>query len=107
MIDWQKYARDAAIRALDEGAGRLGDSGERAIHRISREWNALSEDEKRELLEILIAIGTAVGIAVAAFRETGGKKKAKAQKKAKKAGKKVVKKVTKSTVGKKLKKATK
>jgi hypothetical protein len=91
MKTWQSYVRDAAIHAIDEGTARLGD-GETIVRKLAREWRSLSDDDKRELIEIAVAIGGAVGLAATAFRERGSKKK-KAKKVAKKAGRKVLKKV--------------
>ncbi|MFL6245538.1 MAG: hypothetical protein ACJ74H_05910 [Thermoanaerobaculia bacterium] len=92
MKTWQSYVRNAAIHALDEGTSRLAESGETVIHRLAKEWRGLSESEKQELIEIAVAIGGAISVAAAAFRESGSKKK-KAKKAAKKAGKTVLKKV--------------
>jgi hypothetical protein len=95
MKTWQSYVRDAAIHAIDEGTARLGE-GETIVRKLAKEWRSLSDDDKRELIEIAIAIGGAVGLAATAFRERGSKKtKAKkvAKKVAKKAGRKVLKKV--------------
>lgn len=106
MKTWQSYLRDAAIHALDEGTSRLGDAGETVVHRLAKEWRGLKDDEKHELIEIAVAIGGAVSLAAAAFRESGSKKK-KAKKVAKKAGKKVLKKVAAKTAGIDLKKIKK
>jgi hypothetical protein len=96
MKNWQSFVRDAAVRALDEGAERFGDSGKKVVHKLAREWRSLSDDEKRELMETVVAIGGAVTVAITAFREGGSKKKKeKATKIAKKAGKKALKKVKK------------
>ena len=91
MKTWQSYVRDAAIHAIDEGTARLGE-GETIVRKLAKEWRSLSDDEKRELIEIAVAVGGAVGLAATAFRERGSKKK-KAKKVAKKAGRKVLKKV--------------
>lgn len=95
MKNWQTYVRDAAVRALDEGAQRIGDSGERLVHRLAKQWGSLNDDEKRELMEVVVAVGAAVSVAVGAFRESGSKK-TKAKKLAAKAGRKVLKKVAAS-----------
>ena len=107
MKSWQSYLRDAAIVALDSSTVRLVEkSGESAVHRLAKQWHSLSEEEKRELIEIGVAIGGAISLAATAFRERGSKKK-KAKKIAKKAGKKVLQKVVAKTSGLDLKKAKK
>jgi len=105
MKSWQQYARDAAVRVLDEGAERLGE-GERAVHRLAKQWRELNAQDKAELVEIVVAIGGAVGMAAAAFREKGSKKKV-AKKLAKKAGSKVLTKVAASNIAKSVVKAKK
>ena len=81
------------MRALDEGAERIGDTGGKVIHKLAKEWSSLSDEEKRELMETIVAIASAIGVAVTAFRESGSKKKkAKAVKAVKKAGRKALKK---------------
>lgn len=101
MKNWQGFLRDAAIRALDQGAARLGDAeaaGGSVVRKLAKEWRGLDEDEKHELIELAVAIGGAVSLAASAFRE-GGTKKKKAKKIAKKAGRKVLKKVAAKTTG--------
>ncbi len=92
MKTWQTFVRDAAIRTLNEGAKRIGD-GERIVHRLAQEWRELDDQGKQEIAEIVVAVGGAIGVAVAAYREGGPKKKSKAKKLVKKTGKKVLKKV--------------
>lgn len=108
MKTWQSYLRDAVIVALDEGTARLEDAGETVIHRLAKEWRGLNKNQKHELIEITVAVGGAISLAAAAFREDGSKKKAKKAKKvAKKAGKKVLQKVVAKTAGVDLKKVKK
>lgn len=108
MKTWQSYLRDAAIVALDQSSVRLVEqAGETAVHRLAKQWHSLKDDEKRELIEIAVAVGGAITLAATAFREAGPKKKKKAKKIAKAAGKKVLKKVAARTAGLDLKKAKK
>lgn len=104
MKNWQTHVRDAAIRVIDEGAERFGD-GERVVHKLAREWRKLSDDDKQEMAELVIAIGGVLGAAVATFREKGPK--AKAKKLARKTGKKVLKKVAEKVIEEPAKKAKK
>lgn len=104
MKAWKTHVRDAAIRAVDQGAERFGDSGERVIHKLSREWRKLSDEDKQELAEIVVAVGTAVGVLAAKMREKG--KKRKATKLAAKTGKKL-KKVAEKVIDVPLKKMKK
>ena len=90
MITWQGLAADATVRALDAATDRIGE-GERAIHRLAGRWRALDADDKRALIEVGVAVASAVVVAVAAVREKGPKKAVK--KLARKAGGKVLKKV--------------
>jgi hypothetical protein len=109
MEDWKDYARDTAIRALDEAAERLGD-GEKAIHRLASQWRSLGDEDKRELIEVTVAIVGVIGLAVTAVREHGSKKekaKRKVKKLARKTGQEVLKKVAARAVSKPVKKARK
>ena len=106
MKTWQTYLRDAAIHALDEGTSRMADTEKTIVHRLAKEWRGLKDDDKREIIELAVAIGGAVGIAATAFRESGSKKR-KAKKMAKKAGKKVLQKVAAKSIGVDLKKIKK
>lgn len=94
-MTWQSYAAAAAVRALDATAERIGE-GERAVHRLADRWRALDDDDKRALIEIGVAVASAVVVAVAAVREKGPKKAVK--KLARKAGAKVVRKVARKAV---------
>ena len=105
MKTWQTHVRDAAIRAIDEGAERFG-SGERAIHKLAKQWRKLDDDDKQELAEIVIAIGSVLGAAVATLRDKGGKKN-KAKKIVRKTGKKVLKTVAEKVIEAPIKKAKK
>lgn len=105
MKTWQTHVRDAAIRAIDEGAQRFA-SGERMIHKLAKQWRKLSDEDKQELAEIVIAVGGALGAAAAALRNKDGKK-SKAKKIAKKTGKKVLKTVAEKVIDVPLKKARK
>jgi hypothetical protein len=96
MKTWQTYVSGAAIQALDQAAERLGDAGkdaDRLVHRLAGQWRKLDDKEKRELAEIVVAIGGAVTMAVAAFSDRGSKKK-----KAKEKAKKLVKKTGKAAI---------
>ena len=95
MMTWQSYAADAAARALDAAANRIGE-GEKAVHRLADRWRSLNDDDKRALIEVGVAIASAVVVAVAAVREKGPKKAVK--KLARKAGGKVLKKVARKAV---------
>ena len=96
MSTWQNYATEAALRVLDAAAERLGE-GERAIHRLANSWKSLTVEEKRGVVEVGVAVTTAVVVAATAVREKGPKKAAK--KLARKAGAKVVKKVARKAAG--------
>jgi hypothetical protein len=85
----QKTVRDVAIRALDQAVDRIGQDGEKVVHRLAREWRSLSDREKRELMETLVAVGGAAVVAVSAMREK--KKKPTAKKLVREAGSKVLK----------------
>ena len=85
--------RDAAIRALDKAADKFADAGkdaDRLVHRLARKWSGFSDEEKREIAEVVVAAASVVGFAVVTMREKGSKK-TKAKKIAKKAGKGVLK----------------
>jgi hypothetical protein len=113
-MGWQVFVRDAALRAVDEAASRLADaegSADALVHRMARAWRGLSDAEKEEIVEIVVAVAGAVSLAVGAFRESGKGKKKKARKSAAKVGTTVLKKLAATTVdsdsAKKAKKATK
>ena len=93
MTNWQKSLGEAAIRALDKGADKIGDEGEKVVHKLAKTWRSLDADDKRELMEIVAAVGGAI-LAAAASRKKPSKKK-KARQLAGKAGEKVLKNVTK------------
>ena len=95
MSIWQSYAAEAAVRALDAAADRIG-AGEKAIHRLANSWRTLSDDDKRALIETGVAVASAVVVAVVAVRKKGPKKAVK--KIARKAGGKVLKKVARKAV---------
>jgi hypothetical protein len=103
---WQTHVRDAAIRAIDEGAERFGGSGSRMIHKLAKQWRKMSDEDKQELAEIVIAVGGALGAAAAALRNKDGKK-SKTKKIAKKTGKKVLKTVAEKVIDIPVKKARK
>ncbi|HYC59384.1 MAG TPA: hypothetical protein VEK79_07445 [Thermoanaerobaculia bacterium] len=105
-MSFQDHARDAAIRALDAMADRIGDTGEKAVHRLAQHWRTMDDKDKRELMEVVLAAGTAAGVAIAAVREKKGPKKKKTGTLAKKAGRKALDKVVR-TAAKTLKKAKK
>jgi hypothetical protein len=104
MTNWQKSLGEAAIRALDKGADKIGDEGEKVVHKLAKQWRALDADDKRELMEVIAAVGGAI-IAGLAARKSPSKKRT-AKKIAGKAGKKVLKTVAKR-VEKPVKKALK
>jgi creatinine amidohydrolase/Fe(II)-dependent formamide hydrolase-like protein len=105
MKSWKTHVRDAAIRAVDHGAERVGDSGEHVIHKLSREWRKLDDEDKQQLAEIVVAVGAAVGALAMKMREKG--KKGKATKLARKTGKKALKKVVEKTIAAPLEKMKK
>ena len=96
-MSWQNHVRDAAVNAVDQIAERIGDSGEKVVHRLAQRWRSMDDEEKRELMEVVVAIGTAAGVAIAAVREKKGTKKTKARKVAKKAGRTALEKVARTT----------
>jgi len=96
-MSWQNHVRDAAVHAVDQVAERIGDSGEKVVHRLAQRWRTMNDDEKRELMEVVVAIGTAASVAIAAVREKKGAKKTKARKVAKKAGRTALEKVARTT----------
>ena len=104
MTNWQKSLGEAAIHALDKGADKIGDEGEKVVHKLARQWRSLDADDKRELMEVVAAVGGAI-IAAVASRKSSSKKRT-AKKLASKAGKKVLKTVARR-VNKPVKKALK
>jgi uncharacterized membrane protein len=104
MTNWQKSLGEAAIRALDKGADKIGDEGEKVVHKLAKQWRSLDADDKRELMEVVAAVGGAILAGLAARKSPA--KKQTAKKIASKAGKKVLKTVAKR-VDKPVKKALK
>ena len=95
MTSWKSIAADAAVRALDAAAERIG-AGEKAVHRLANGWRSLSADDKRAMIEVGVTVVSAVVVAAAAVREKGPKKAVK--KLARKAGTRAVKKVARKAV---------
>jgi hypothetical protein len=98
------------VRALDDAAARVEDAGgsaNRVVDRLASGWGKLSDEEKQELAELVIAIGGAVSMAVAAYRKSGKSKKKKARKEVSKVGSKVLKKLASADVESKVKKVAK
>lgn len=104
MTNWQKSLGEAAIHALDKGAEKIGDEGDKVVHKLAKQWRSLDAADKRELMEVVAAVGGAI-IAAVASRKKPSKRK-QARKLAGKAGEKVLKKVSKR-LGKPVKKALK
>ncbi|HEY0157069.1 MAG TPA: hypothetical protein VGF28_07235 [Thermoanaerobaculia bacterium] len=89
-MTWQSYAAEAAVRALDAASDRIG-AGEKVVHRLADRWRSLNAEDKRALIEIGVAVASAIVVAVAAVRDKGPKKAVR--KLARKAGGKVIRKV--------------